>query len=274
MRTPNLPQSCGSTRRIRIEQMSTTVSTITNSPSVFDDHIDALRGQLFRTCRTIQNPVHSVCFELGSDVVVQDLANNLSMGQSTTPWPVVSPDTDQHAHSCRHKMPHRSRQQTSTKKVSSVREYVKQPLFGTVTTITTTRLLRPRLVDDEAFDDEDYQVEHKTSLKILPAQWPLKLGFNYAYNVSTFDSSIQGWQWCIKPIHLVPDVPSVSKSCDQGDIERVRDSISNNLASVQDVDSKGRTALHVSYTLLLLSDEAIFENATDLTSVISLPYEA
>ena len=55
-------------------------TTITNSPSVFDDHIDALRGQVFRTCRTIQNPVHRVCFKLGSDVAVQDLANNLSMG--------------------------------------------------------------------------------------------------------------------------------------------------------------------------------------------------
>ena len=215
--------------------------------------------------------MHRVCFELGSDVAVQHLANHLSMDQSTTPWPVVSPDTDQYAHSCRHKMPYRSRQQTSTKKVSSVRDHVKQNLFGTVTTITTTRLLSPRLVDEEAFDDEDYQVEQETSLKILPAQWLLKLDFNYAHNVSTFDSSTQRWQWCIKPIQLVPDDASIFDSCDQGDIEWVRDVISNNLASVPDVDSKGRTALHVSYTVLLSSDEAISDNATDLTSVISLP---
>lgn len=195
------------------------------------------------------------------------------MDQSTTPWPVVSPDTDQYAHSCRYKMPHRSRQQTSTNRLSIARDYVKQTLFGTVTTIRTTSLLRPRLVDDEAFDDEDYQVEHETSLKILPAQWLLKLGFNYAYNGSTLDSSTQGWQWCIKPIHLVPNDAPIFRNCDQGDIERVRDLISNNLASVWDVDSKGRTTLHVSHIVLLLSDEAISQNATDLTSVISLPYE-
>ena len=258
---------------LQSEQMSATVKTVTNGPSILNDHTDVLRGQASRICRTIQNPLHRVGFKIDSTIAVQEKATNLPRDQSTSLWPMANPKTDHPTHSCRAETSHRSSQQISTKKVLSVRGYVKQTLFGTVNTITTTRLLRPRLVDNEALDDGDYQFEHETSLKILPAQWLLKLGFNYAYNVSTFDSSTQGWQWCMKPINLVPDDASVFKFCNQGDIERVQDLISNNLASVRDVDSEGRTALHVSHIALLLRDKAVFlKNSTDLTPVISLPY--
>ena len=236
---------------LHIEQLSTTVSTITNSPSVFDDHTNALRGQASQICRTIRNPVHRVGFGIGSNIAVQELATDLPNDQSTSPWPMPNTETDHPNHACRAETPHQSRQQKSMREVPSIRYYFKQTLLGAVTTTTRTRSFGPRFVDDECLNSEDHQYENETSFRILPAQWLLKLGFNYAYNLSTFDSSTQGWQWCIKPINLVPDDASIFKFCDQGDIERVRDLISNNVASVRDVDSEGRTALHVSHTALL-----------------------
>ena len=99
---------------------------------------------------------------------------------------------------------------------------------------------------DDILNDEEIPYEQEESYKILPAGWLLKLGFNCAYNFSIHDSLTQGWQFAIKPINLVPDDAPMFKYCVEGNTEKVRDLMSRNLASVRDVDSSGRTALHVS----------------------------
>ena len=143
-------------------------------------------------------------------------------------------------------------------------------LFGTLAISTQTRFLRLKSIDDEALEDEGYQYERESFARILPAQWLLRLGFKYAYSFSTHDSSTRGWQFCMKPINLVPDDASLFEFCRQGSIEKVRVLISRNLASVRDVDSKGRTALHVSHAILYLFDKAVSQDAVDLTHVVSL----
>ena len=226
---------------LNLEQFSATITTVANTLSTVNDHTSALRTEESRICRNIQNPVQRIGFELGSDIAVQDLASNLSKGR-----------TESCALSHRDETTRRSRQQTSTKGIVSIGGSFTQTLLGAITTTTKTRLLRSRFVDDDALEYEDVQYEQESSLRILPAQWLLKLGFNYAYNFSTHDSSTQGWQWCIKPINLVPDDAPIFKFCRQGEIEKVRDLISRNLASARDVNSNGYTALHVSHAALFL----------------------
>ena len=104
---------------------------------------------------------------------------------------------------------------------------------------------------DDVFDDEEYPYEQEESFRILPAGWLLKLGFNCAYNFSIHDSSTQGWQFSIRPINLVSDDALIFQYCEQGNIAMVRDLLSRNLASVRDVNSYGRTALHVSHAAFL-----------------------
>lgn len=230
---------------LRIEQMSATITTLSNSSSVDSDHTDVLRGEASQICQTIQNPVQRVGFELGSELAVQDLVSNLSRDRRTIPWPPSNPQVDRSSLTCSEERPHRSgRQQKWTKRTLSVGNSITKTIFGAISTTTTTRFLRSNLVDDDALDDEKYQYEHETSFSILPAQWLLKLGFNYAYSFSTYDSSTQGWRFSLKPINLVPKDSPIFGLCWQGNIGKVRELISKNLASARDVNSDGCTPLH------------------------------
>ena len=230
--------------------MSASVTTLSNSWPVFNEHTDALRAESSRICRSIPNPIHRVGFELGSDIAVHDIASSSSIDQSMTPRLLANVGTGHSIHPQPNETLRRSRPQTLTKDTLTMQTSTKQTFFGTITTTTQTRLLRSRIIKDNALDDEEYQYERESSFRILPAQWLLKLGFNYAYNISTQDSSTQGWQWCIKPINLVPDDAPIFEFCEQGDIEKVRDLFSRKVASVRDIDSGGWTALHVSRVTL------------------------
>ena len=226
--------------------MSATVTTVANSSTIDYEHTNAFRAETSRICRNVQNPVHRVGFDLGSKVVVEDLASNFAKDQSRTPQLLANAESDQSIHSHRDEIPRRARGQTLTKDTSTIRKSISQTLFGSIVTTTRTRSLKSRFVEDDDLEDEECQYEEESSFKILPAQWLLKLGFNYAYNFFTHDSSTQGWQWCIKPINLVPDDAPIFDFCEQGNLEKVRDLFSQNLASVRDMDSDGYTPLHVS----------------------------
>lgn len=200
--------------------------------------------------QTIRNPVQRVGFELGSDIAVQDLARNLSRDHGMTSRSSANSEPDCRARSCFGEATRGSRQQTWTKDTRHTRNSMTQTFFGAIITTTKTRLLRSEFVDDDALEDDDYQYEHESYIRVLPARWLLKLGFNYAYNLSTHSSSTHGWQFCARPINLVPDDAPIFEFSVQGNIERVRDLISRDLASVRDVNSKGETALHVSHVAL------------------------
>ena len=226
--------------------MTATVTTSAKSSIIDYEHTNAFRAETSRICRNIQNPVHRVGFEQGSNVAIEDLARNLANDQSRTRQLLADVESDQSIQSHLHGISRRGRQQRLTKNTLTIRESISQTLFGSIVTTTRTRSLKSRFVEDDTLDDEECQYERETSFKILPAQWLLKLGFDYAYSVSTHHSSTQGWQWCIKPINLVPDDAPILELCKQGNLEKVRDLFSRNLASVRDVDCGGYTPLHVS----------------------------
>ena len=258
---------------LRLEQMSATVTTASSSLSIDNGHTNALRGEASRICRLVQNPVQRVGFELGSDIAIQDLADNPSRDQTTTSWPLAKPNIGRFASAHPDETSPGPKQQRKTNYTLSIGCSITQTLFGAITTTTKTRVLNTNLVGDEAFDDENYQYEHESTVRILPAQWLLKLGFNYAYTFSTNDSSIKGWQFCVKPINLVPDDASIFRFCKEGNIEGVRNLISKGLASVRDVDARGQLALHVSHVALPLFDKAAFQDSLYLTPVVSMRRE-
>lgn len=234
--------------------MSASVTTVSNSSLVGNDHTNALRAEASRICRPIGNPVQRAGFELSSDMAVQDLAKNISKDHSTNAWPLANPDVGHSASSYSGGTLRRFRQQTWRVDKQSIQQSITQTMFGVVTTASMTCLLRSKCVDDNALNDEENQYEHESSIKIMPAQWLLKLGFNYAYNFSTHDSSNQGWQYSLKPINIVPDDALIFKFCRMGNVEKVRKLILGDFASVRDVNSKGYTALHVSHVALRLFD--------------------
>ena len=254
---------------LKCDHMSATVTTVSKSSTIDYEHTNAFRAETSRICRNIQNPVHRLGFETGSEVAVDDLASSLPKDQDRTSQLLANMGSDQSIHSPRNEISRRARRQTLTKKTSTIRQFISRTFFGSIVTTTRTRSLKSRFVEDNVLDDEECQYEQESSFRILPAQWLLKLGFNYAYNFSTHDSSTQGWQWSIKPINLVPSDAPILELCRQGNLERVRDLFSRNLASVRDVDSEGYTPLHVSQTTLHCWNEMDSPSLMNLTIVIS-----
>ena len=235
---------------LKLEQISATVTTVGNSSCIDNNHTSAFRAETSRICRNIENPVQRLGFELASDVAVTDLARGHSKDPHRPSQPLANVKTDRSNHPSLDELSRMSRQQTSKKYTSATWT---QTFFGRIMTTTTTRVSRSRFVDDGAldgdYDDDKCQYEYESSFKILPAQWLLKLGFNYAYDFSTCDSSTQSWQCSIKPIHLVPNDALIFNFCSEGNLEKVRDLFSRKLASVRDVDSHGWTPLHVSQAI-------------------------
>ena len=231
---------------MKLEKLSTTSSAISDIPSISYDRTSA-----------VQTSVPSVDVGLGTSVAVEDQTSSLLSNNTTKSWLLASQELDRSAPSSRDELAHRSRKQTLTKDTLIIRNFITRTLLGAVGVTTKRRCSRPNTDDFEALDHERYHYEHERSFWILPAQWLLRLGFNYAYSFSTQDSSARGWQFSIRPINLVPDNAPIFEFSRQGDTEKVRDLISRNLASVRDVDSRGQTALHVSHSALPLMKEGI-----------------
>ena len=215
--------------------------------SVLDlDQTIAFRDEASRFHQTIHNPTQGVGFEVGRDVAVRDVANYLPRDQSRKVGSPPNAEDIQSTHGYR-KSPPRARQQ-------SWKSYycgLTKTFFGVMTHTIRTTSLRSGFMMDDILNDEEYPYEFEESYNILPAGWLLKLGFNCAHNFSILNSSTRRWKFSINPIELVPDDALIFQYCEQGNIEMVRDLMFRNLASVRDVDSHGRTALHVSQITFL-----------------------
>ena len=222
------------------------------------------RDEFSRFHQTIHNPTQGVDSEVGRDVAVPDVAKILSRDQSRNIRSAPSSEDGDSTHAC-HQRPPRARQQTW----KFYNYGLTRTFFGAMVYNTKTTSSRSRFVTDDTMNDDDYSFEHEESFKLLPAGWLLRLGFNCAYNFSIHDSSTQGWQFSIGSINLVPDDALIFQYCEQGNVELVRDLLSMNLASVRDVDSYGRTALHVSHAAsLYVFGNVWFYGSTNLTPVI------
>lgn len=139
---------------LKLEQTSVTITTVSNSSSVINDHTNAHRGEASRIRQTIQNPVQRFDFALSAGRAVQDVANNLSGDKGKISWPLANPELDSSALSFPNETLRRSKQQTWTK---DIRYFVTQTFLGTITittTTTTTTTTRPRLSRLQFIDDD------------------------------------------------------------------------------------------------------------------------
>lgn len=231
---------------LNLDQISASMTTTSNCLSVVNDQAITLRDEASHIFQPLRNPIPRVEFEVGTDLAVQNQAKDLPRDQSSSFRSPTNLEDDRPTHG-HHRTPPRARQQTW----KSYYYDLTQTFFGAMTHTTRTTSLRSGFILDDILNDEGYPYEHEESFRIMPAGWLLKLGFKCAYNFSIHNSSTQGWQFTIKPINLVPDDSPIFEYCVQGNVEMVRDLLSRNLASVRDVDSDGRTALHVSHAAFL-----------------------
>lgn len=118
-------------------------------------------------------------------------------------------------------------------------EHVLKNAFGTIYVRSRIFKLKSRYFENR------YQCEHETSFTVCPAPWLFRLGFTYVPRFSLFSSSIQGWKYTQNSFRLVPDDALIFQFCETGNLSGVQALLARGQASVMDIDSIGRTALHV-----------------------------
>ena len=102
-----------------------------------------------------------------------------------------------------------------------------------------------------SYSENHCQYEHETSFTVCPAWWLVKVGFTYVPRFSLFSSTIQGWKHTLNSFRSVPDNALIFEFCTTGNISGVQALLARSEASVNDIDSTGRTALHVSSSALI-----------------------
>ena len=125
------------------------------------------------------------------------------------------------------------------RKRTCLHESISQNLFGTIVLRSKTER---RSVSVEGFCIEDY--ETVLSIIFQPASWLFKIGLGAGFEIARIYSQ-KGWQCRISSIRAVPDDSLIFQFCDEGYLEGVRGLFKGGKASVQDVDSRGLTPLHV-----------------------------
>ena len=96
-----------------------------------------------------------------------------------------------------------------------------------------------------------YRYEHETSFTVCPAWWLVKVGFTYVPRFSLFSSTVQGWKHTLNSFRSVPDNALIFEFCTTGNLSGVQALLARGEASVKDINSTGRTALHVSQSALI-----------------------
>ncbi|MCJ1268628.1 hypothetical protein MMC22_008516 [Lobaria immixta] len=114
--------------------------------------------------------------------------------------------------------------------------------FGTIYVRSTISKLKSRYFQNQ------YQYEHETSFTVCPAWWFVKVGFTYVPQFTLFNSTIHGWKYELSSFRSVPDNALIFEFCTTGNLSGVQALLAWGEASVKDVDSTGKTALHfISY---------------------------
>jgi hypothetical protein len=116
----------------------------------------------------------------------------------------------------------------------------RETMFGTI-------LLQTQITEHQAImgDNETTRTERKTCFIFHPARWLMTLGLKYGLEAIAVNRN-RTWQYSVRSIHVVPDDSLVFKFCATGNINAVRELFKRGEASVSDVDTEGRTPLHVS----------------------------
>lgn len=125
-------------------------------------------------------------------------------------------------------------------------QHVMENSFGTIYVSSRISKLESRYFENR------YQYEHETSFTVCPAWWLFKAGFTYVPRFSLFSSSIQGWKYTLNSFRLVPDDALIFEFCKRGNLDGIQSLLARGQASVKDIDSQGYTALHVTYSSLIV----------------------
>lgn len=221
-----------------MQQCSATGNTTSNEHSSNSSHTNAHIVEASRADGNMQNSVHRLAFEVGSQKAVKAITTS----NARQPDVVVSSLVDWH----REPLELPISRKTQKKQVVRRRYSLIQLPFGTVYTSSATYGFQQYENEGQKSYQKQEQYQQESSITIRPATWLVRLGFSHGLYLGFSSSPIQGWEQSINTFCPVPDDSPIFQFCGEGNISAVRSLFSKGLASIWDTDSEGMTPLHVS----------------------------
>lgn len=230
------------------QSLSGQTSAFSTSLSSKQDHILALSEEILRITSALPKFIHShgdkkrtekafghIFDELESEASDKDVT--LAKKRSSVPQkPIATDSTSENRN---------PQSQDWMCCIIEERHYVLNYPFGKIYVRSRMSKLQSRYFENKC------QYEHETSFTLCPAWWLVKVGFIYIPRLILFNSTIQGWKSTLSSFRLVPDNALIFEYCITGDFSGLQALLARGEASVRDIDSAGRTALHVTWSALI-----------------------
>lgn len=221
---------------------SRTTKTFSKQPRSRQDKIMALKSELSQMAKAVSNPVHRSLCEMAVNKALQQIDDKLGV----EPFTEASDFTDSNPEETNPKdsdfvsKKSYSRQPDWKIKIVTRKEMKTENVFCTIYVTTKTTVFKSH------YNDHPNQYENEISITIFPAWWLIKLGISYAPRGSLFRSTTSGWKYQFNPYRLVSSDALIFEFCQSNNLAGVQTLLSRGEASVKDMDSLGRTPLHVS----------------------------
>lgn len=221
-----------------------TTTTISKQPQKRQDQIVALKNELSQMAKAISNPIHRSLWETAISKMLRQVDDKLGI----EPVSEASDSTDSNLKETDSEESHSTFDKQASLRSPDWKIHVMtekttkmQNMFCTIYVTFKTIVCKSR------YNDHRNQTQNEMSITILPASWLVKFGISYVPKGNFSHSKIYGWKYSFNPYRLVSSNASILELCRKNDLIGVQNLLSRGEASVKDMDSLGRTPLHVSH---------------------------
>lgn len=197
------------------------------------DHVRALSNEISHITAALPKSIHPLGFEKKVEKTFEHIFDRLESETKRSSLPGIKTEAESTSES-RNPQPRDWIRYTIEERFDVLRSFL-----GTIYVRSRISKLQSRYFENR------YQYEHETSFTVRPAWWLVKVGLTYIPRSILFQSTIKGWKHTLDSFRLVSDDALIFEFCSTGNLSDVQALLARGKASVKDINSRGRTALHV-----------------------------
>lgn len=203
----------------------------------------ALEREVGRMALKEGNPIVRSGFEMAMTKAIQQLLSLSPEGKMHNITPIGTTDSSGHLISQTSRLGFSAKKRRRDRTLLHQLDTEVNIIFGKIHFCSQTFQILPD--EEEPTRDSDFQEETEIAFRFHPASWIVNLGFLYGLSVDAFQSG-QNWKHVMKTFRPVSDNSKIFEFCKAGNINGVKDLLSQRRASPWDTNSTGWTPLHVS----------------------------
>ncbi|MCJ1284982.1 hypothetical protein MMC26_004319 [Xylographa opegraphella] len=224
--------------KVQFQYCSRIVTTTSTEHCDGDEQWNTLRDELKRLASEMSNPFYRAGFEHAMDCSLRQIIDNNSTTDLRSNFEGEKVRDEHTAHYEPLYGGHHKQYQRIDGYIST-----NENIFGEVVVQSPTYLKQSRNDPDNSWESRRVY-EHKMNIRIKPAWWLVKIGFNRGIEIAFSQATAQGLKISLSPIRLVPDDALIFDFCYTGNIDGVRRLLMRGEASARDTNSWGCTPLH------------------------------